>query len=1007
MTQQVALARLLLADQSAHWSKGEPVLVEGYLEKNPELQSDHEAVLDLIYNEIVLRQSAGEEPGLAEYLQRFPHLSSDLGLLFEVHGAIERGAMPGESQDLDYGQLLPEPENSVPTVPGYEILCELGRGGMGVVYKVRDSKLERLVALKVVLAGPHASTAARTRFLIEARAVARLQHPGIVQIFQVGEHEGMPFLVLEYAEGGSLDQRTADGGLPPAEAARLVEALGRAVHCAHERGILHRDLKPSNVLLTADGSPKLTDFGLAKLLDVGTGPTPTDAFLGTPSYIAPEQAAGKTREVGVGADVYSLGAILYELLTGRPPFQGQTLLSTLAQVQTEEPVPPSRLRANLSRDLESICLKCLEKSPRRRYASAAALADDLARFLDGQPVEARPISAWRRVWRSIRRRPVLLAWTFGVAALLCLALFALASVRLAEQEGQRRSAQRSARFARCRDEAIFYGLLTPDRGTLFTGPELAANLRTTEAAAREALDLAGPGTSEDCYTLVLVLAETLAQDASRPAGERYQDALCALDHAERFGFDTRAAHLRRAHFLTRLGEQEEARKESERAASLPPQSALDHFLAGEESYRRGSWAEAMTSFNRVLTVQPAHFWAQFFLAVCQLRLRQWEAARAGLTACLASRPEFVWAYLFRAFAQEKLGALSEAEDDFQKAFQLDPGEDARYTLLLTRGVLRFQQKDLERAASDFREAQALKPTQYNAFVNLAWVYLARGQLDLAAEEMKRAERLQPPPSVLLDYHSERARRLCQLGKYNEALEACAAALSAVPGHPLPQGVRARALLELRQYEQAERAYGEYLRDGGEASWEIFRGRGLARMKLGRYPEAVDDYTRALERRPDAEISQHRGWAHFFSDAWKLSLRDFNQAIELGGAEQTDACVGRGLARVMLGAYREAVADAETCLRRRPDTPEMMHNVACIFAEAAARVEADRGEPNRETLAATYRKQGLEALRLTLKLVRPEERRSFWRDRVLTDKSLVPLHGCPDFQRMQQEVFGPR
>jgi serine/threonine protein kinase len=267
----------------------------------------------------------------------------------------------------------PDAAEGVPQVPGYEILGELGRGGMGVVYQARQQGLNRLVALKMILAGGHAGAQERTRFQAEAEAVARLQHPNIVQVHEVGEHNGLPFFSLEYCPGGSLAHRLQSTPLPPAEAARLTETRARAIHTAHQAHLIHRDLKPANVLLGADSTPKITDFGLVKKLDEA-GHTASGAVMGTPSYMAPEQAGGKTRNIGPATDIYALGALLYEMLTGRPPFKAATSVETILQVLSEEPVSPARLQPGVPRDLETICLKCLQKEPLRRYASAAALA---------------------------------------------------------------------------------------------------------------------------------------------------------------------------------------------------------------------------------------------------------------------------------------------------------------------------------------------------------------------------------------------------------------------------------------------------------------------------------------------------------------------------------------------------------------------------------------------------------------------------------------------------------
>ena len=290
-------------------------------------------------------------------------------------------------------------------VPGYEILAEIGRGGMGVVYKARHIRLDRLVALKMILAGAHASDDQIARFHIEARAVARIQHPGIVQIHEDGDLDGLPYFSLEFVPGGSLSQFINGRPQAPRVAATMVMALCRAMAEAHARGIIHRDLKPANVLLTPDHQPKITDFGLAKQMEGDSQQTRSGAIMGTPSYMAPEQAWGQTREIGPLSDQYALGAILYEMIVGRPPFQGATPLETLELVRNQEPVPPTRLQPRTPTDLETICLKALQKDPARRFPDAGAMAEDLRRFLDGEPIVARPVGAPERLWRWCRRNP--------------------------------------------------------------------------------------------------------------------------------------------------------------------------------------------------------------------------------------------------------------------------------------------------------------------------------------------------------------------------------------------------------------------------------------------------------------------------------------------------------------------------------------------------------------------------------------------------------------------------
>jgi WD40 repeat protein len=366
------------------WREGRRPRIEEFLQEAPPGQQET-VLYELLRSELYLRRLVGEQVQVDPYLARFP-----------THAAIVHRAFRDDRP-------------AWPVVPGYEITSEMGRGGMGVVYLARHVPLNRTVALKMIRGGSLATAGERERFLADAKAIAQLRHPGIVQVFDYGTQDGLPFFSLEFCEGGSLAARLAGNPMPPREAAQLVEQVARAVQAAHDAGIVHRDLKPANVLLAA--VPKVTDFGLAKRLDEATQ-TQTGAVLGTPSYMPPEQARGE-KAIGLAADVYGLGAILYECLTGRPPFRATTATETLLQVQNDDPVPPRRLVPAVPRDLETICLKCLRKEPAKRYPTAQALADDLKRFLDGQPVRARPVNAFERAGKWTRRRP-------AVAGLLAL-----------------------------------------------------------------------------------------------------------------------------------------------------------------------------------------------------------------------------------------------------------------------------------------------------------------------------------------------------------------------------------------------------------------------------------------------------------------------------------------------------------------------------------------------------------------------------------------------------------
>lgn len=356
-------------------------------------------------------------------------------------------------ETIDPSSCQPAEPDSQP-ISGYEILTELGRGAMGVVYKARDVRLNRLVALKMILSGTQAGSTERVRFQIEAEAVARLSHPNIVQLYKIDEYNGQPYFALEFCEGGTLSGKLEDGAFSPRQAAEVVEQLARGMEAAHRAGVIHRDLKPANVLLTGDGTPKITDFGLARKIDTSddSRATQAGAIMGTPSYMPPEQAAGLP--AGPTADIYSLGAILYDLLTGSPPFKGKTVLETLVQVKTQEPPPPSRLmNTPLPRDLETICLKCLHKDPVRRYPSAGELADDLRAYLTGRPISARPTPLVERAWMWSRRNPAAagltaMAVALGLVVLIGAPLVARnESIRATREAGLRDRAELNFRAA--------------------------------------------------------------------------------------------------------------------------------------------------------------------------------------------------------------------------------------------------------------------------------------------------------------------------------------------------------------------------------------------------------------------------------------------------------------------------------------------------------------------------------------------------------------------------------
>jgi WD40 repeat protein/predicted Ser/Thr protein kinase len=421
--------------------------VEDYLTEFAERLADPDGLLDLVYHEVLVREAYGDAPELNEYLRRFPQFARQLRDQFEVHSALKSNrwlTKAGTSELADPATLADSGRRAAaagPSITGYEVIRELGRGGMGVVYLAWQTGLGRLAALKMVLAGDSSRPQDLARFRGEAEAVARLEHPNLVKIYEIGDQDGRPYFAMEYVDGGRLADALHGTPWPPRRAAELTETLARSTHAAHHRGVVHRDLTPNNVLLTAEGQPKIVDFGLAKLLVGGAGHTESGAVLGTPSYMAPEQAGGRSKEVGPAADVYALGAILYELLTGHPPFKAETPLETLVQVVHDEPVTPRRLQPKVPRDLETVCLKCLSKEPTRRYPGAAALAEDLRRYLAGEPVRARPVGAVGRAVRWARRRPSMAALV-AVCATVAAVAFAVVTwegrqARLAQGRAER------------------------------------------------------------------------------------------------------------------------------------------------------------------------------------------------------------------------------------------------------------------------------------------------------------------------------------------------------------------------------------------------------------------------------------------------------------------------------------------------------------------------------------------------------------------------------------------
>jgi eukaryotic-like serine/threonine-protein kinase len=840
-----------------------------YLARYPQVASCNACLLDLFHAEFKARRKKDKRFTTRMYLRSVPDVyRNDLRL-----------------------RLRP--------FANYTLMSELGRGGMGLVHLAHQRGAERPVALKVILGGEHASPKDLQFFRREARAAARLVHDNIVRIYEIGTTGRKPFFSMEYVDGGSLAEVLKAGDNKPwraEEAVQLIATLAAAIDHAHSRGIVHRDLKPANVLLTRGEKPKpkISDFGLAKLLDPGgqvSGGT-VSAILGTPEYMAPEQAESGS-QVGPPADVYALGAILYHLLTGGPPFRAKTPLETLAQVRTQDPIPPSRRQPGVPRDLETICLKCLEKSPESRYETALELHEDLIRFRDHIPIRARRALPWERVGKWAHRHPpwallilvaVALAATAGLYGInaarnrdlenqrltvrvdelrdqaskarseeeLAAARENLINVRTAVQgrselrqhlqprvdaglsdvtrrlgelqhQKQRRSQAQADRetlqaFYKKLHDALFYE-------TQFTARGSAENSLGARESAREAIDLYRASDSAGFYSMT-TLPESLKPDEQAEIKEALYTLLLVLARLEptpRGGLlrlheaahlrwpSTRAFHVRGSDCLAKAGGQLLADRRSPQsifagqlvlaaargwrwaAGAIPLHTALDHFLIGQELYKRGDLSAAREQFEAALQIQPNHFWAQCLSAICSLRQGHPEAAWPGLTACLATHPEYAWLYVWRGFASQAAGlargrsdALTikpstlpdrtatgrplnasaskvasrptaarteyeKAETDYQQALDLlesQPNDDLRYVVLVNRGLLRLQFDETNNAKADLRSAIKLAETmrgarRVEAHAALAELLRREGQLDEALGWYDKAIELRP------------------------------------------------------------------------------------------------------------------------------------------------------------------------------------------------------------------------------------------------------------------------
>jgi serine/threonine-protein kinase len=695
--------------------------------------------------------------------------------------------------------VIVPPTTGLPQVPGYEVEAVLGRGGMGVVYKARHLRLNRIVALKMLLAGPYAGPRERARFQREAEAVAGLRHANIVQVYNVADHEGRPYFTMEFVDGGSLAHKLAGMPQPARHAAALVATLAEAVQVAHQGGIVHRDLKPANVLLTADGTPKISDFGLARRLEGEAASTKSGVPLGTPSYMAPEQAAGRVRDIGPAADVYALGAVLYELLTGRPPFRGETAAETVLQVMHQEPVPPARLNSKVPRDLETICLKCLHKEPEWRYVSARGLADDLGRFLEGQPIQARPLGWGARGWWWVRRRPTVAA-LLGTTVVFTIALIS-GALWLAVQQAHRQEAAEAdlKEVANLQQQARW----TEARGTLQRAEArlnggAAGNLRQRIDQARRDLDLVieldrirlSRVTSGNVSGNVssrlsritsgnLVFYRTKAdRDYTKAFGDsglakvadppdsvaaRIQAstvrvallaalddwAICAIDKDRR---DWLLAVARKADpdphgWRDRIRDPaswEDLAALAELARTIPAGEQPVPLLLALAERLGAAGSDARAFLKRVQAGHPADFWVNVILGDALLAAAPVEAG-GYYRAALARRPDAAVAYTALGDALRAQNLRAEAIEYYRRAVEIDPQYARGHTNL---GNVLNDLGRIHEAIACYRRALEVDPSYVWAHFDLATTLRDMGRMDEALEHYRQYHALDPTHSYV-------------------------------------------------------------------------------------------------------------------------------------------------------------------------------------------------------------------------------------------------------------------
>ncbi|QDV91731.1 Serine/threonine-protein kinase PknB [Phycisphaerae bacterium RAS2] len=837
----------------------------------PEENLIRQLLQEMIISGRSLEEVCRDHPELLEELrarwQEVRVVEQQLDVLFPSSGATPQNT----------GSIAIEPK--LPQIPGYEVLEVLGHGGMGVVYKAQHLALNRPIALKMVRAGAYASEAERQRLRREAQAVAALVHPNIVTVHDVGECDDRPFFTMEFVEGANLAQRLAGTPQLARDAAALIATLAEAVHFAHQLGIVHRDLKPANVLVTPLGTPKITDFGLARHFDGEFALTFTGLQVGTPSYMAPEQARGLPDALGPGVDIYSLGAMLYEMLTGRPPFRAATAVETQRQVIEQEPTAPSRLNPKVPRDLETICLKCLEKDPKRRYATALKLAEDLNRFGRNEPISARRVSALGRLVKWCRRRPT------QATLVAAISLVAMATL-LATTWWTNRQAAGAFTIQQDLEELEQLGR-DSNWAAARTVLERARARDFASAALRERIERAGRDLElvqqlEDIrLNRAAVIGFGFHRRANNPqADAAYAKALRARGLGdsstppERVATQIQASAIANALIaalddwaactvdksqlvwilnVARSADPEATtwRSEARTPAAWTDISALERLMhtapVATESVQLltalAERAEAagcdVVSFLRgVQAAHPSDYWSNAALGYALSRASRFAEATRYYQSALSLRPKDATACNNLAIALVQDGRVEEAVSHLREAIRISPESGYSYSLL--GNSLNLQGKFAE-ALEQHREAVRIAPGSSAIRANLGVALQNIGRLDEAIAEFRAAIQIDPKaPGARVNL----GMALAQAGHTVEAIDAYRQTIELVPDDPNVYSALGRTLFRLHRMTEALDAFTTAVRLKPDSA-EYHADRGVALAQLGQVDEAVECYERTL------------------------------------------------------------------------------------------------------------------------------------------------------------------